>query len=55
LEGKNEHHIKHLQSLTHKKGIVLSVGDDIKLQRKWSNPNWGIDYSLNVWDIAQKG
>jgi hypothetical protein len=30
------------------RGEKADKGNDIKLQRKWSNPNWGIDYSLNV-------
>jgi hypothetical protein len=39
---------------TTQKGIELSTGERYQVI-KWINPNWGIDYSLSVWNMAQKG
>jgi hypothetical protein len=35
-------------------GIVFNTEEMRSSYKKWTNPNWGIDYSLNVWNIAQK-
>jgi hypothetical protein len=56
LEGKNEHHITHVRILAHNsRRYSIKYRGMRSSYKKWTNPNWGIDYSLNVWNIAQKG